>query len=355
MQMNNVCKNIIICFNRRSIAVPNLFCIFAKIFQHHYLSFGNNMYKKIYRISLTAISVLILSMAGLMSCGRSNHNDDNDSAQINEIVIPDTATPLPVDSIKKEEPEDTIKLLKYSGSVLPKIEEASKEYAAKLKEKGKNGFIVVDKARMKVILYDGNGLVKKAYGMACAKNYGTKHKKADSRTPEGFFYVQGVYDSTDWLFTDDDGHTSKKKGQFGPRFIRLSIPTTTQIGIHGTCAPWSIGHRVSHGCIRITNENIMELVDLVYPGMPVIVIPGKRDRKVNRDEGVDIVYFPTSPETAIRSSELREANMQVNANDSVISAPVVDSISQPDVVVPSEPDTTADTLKNIRIEPGDSI
>ena len=68
--------------------------------------------------------------------------------------------------------------------------------------------------------------------MACAKNYGTKHKKADSRTPEGFFEVEGIYNSTDWLYTDDDGVTSKKKGQFGPRFIRLKIPVTSQIGIH---------------------------------------------------------------------------------------------------------------------------
>ena len=43
------------------------------------------------------------------------------------------------------------------------------------------------------------------------ENFGTKHEKGDSRTPEGLFSVEGIYDSTDWLFTDDDGVTSKKK------------------------------------------------------------------------------------------------------------------------------------------------
>lgn len=191
----------------------------------------------------------------------------------------------------------------YAGGILPVIAEYVPEYADRLVANQHNGFIVVDKASMRVILYDRYGQEVKVYDMACAKNYGTKHKKADSRTPEGFFSVEGKYNSTDWLFTDDNGVQSKKKGQFGPRFIRIKIPNTSQIGIHGTCSPWSVGHRVSHGCIRITNEQIMELVDLVEVGMPVIILPGKKDRQVNREEGYNIPYFPTAPKYAMTDSE----------------------------------------------------
>lgn len=191
----------------------------------------------------------------------------------------------------------------YRSGILPVIAREVPEYAEKLINSPHDAFLVVDKASMKIIYYDKFGMPRHVYNMACAKNYGTKHEKGDSRTPEGFFSVQGVYDSTDWLFTDDNGVTSKKKGQFGPRFIRLKIPGTTQIGIHGTCAPWSIGHRVSHGCIRIENEKILELVELVEPGMPVIVLPGKRDRATNRKEGVWIPYFPTAPKYAVTESE----------------------------------------------------
>lgn len=183
---------------------------------------------------------------------------------------------------------------KYRQGILPGIAANSLDYATRLINSKYPGFIVVDKSRMKVLYFDKFGREQKCYGMACAKNYGTKHKRRDSRTPEGFFTVEGKYDSTEWLFTDDDGHTSDKKGQFGPRFIRLKIPVTTQIGIHGTCAPWSIGHRTSHGCIRILNENILELVEIAEVGMPVIVIPGKRDRVVNKEEGVESVWFPTT-------------------------------------------------------------
>lgn len=156
-----------------------------------------------------------------------------------------------------------------------------------------HGFIVIDKSRMKLILYDKEGGVVRRFAMGCSRKFGTKHKKGDNRTPEGFFTVENVYNSTDWLYTDDEGKTSKKKGMFGPWFIRLRVPGTSQIGIHGTCAPWSVGGRVSHGCIRLTNDDITTLKDLVTPGMPVIIIPGKRDREQNYAERVVIPYFST--------------------------------------------------------------
>lgn len=181
----------------------------------------------------------------------------------------------------------------YRNGIIPAIAKYSLDYASRLLSNKYDGFVIVDKSRMKVLYFDRYGREVLNYGMACAKNYGTKHQKADSRTPEGFFTASGIYDSTEWLFTDDNGKTSKKKGQFGPRFIRLNCPNTTQIGIHGTVAPWSIGSRASHGCIRVTNENIMELVQYVKVGMPVIVVPGKRDMAVNKSEGVDIPWIPT--------------------------------------------------------------
>lgn len=183
---------------------------------------------------------------------------------------------------------------KYKQGLIPAIMKESPEYAYKLLGNQYEKFIVVDKSRMKVVLFDKYGRMIKEYGMACAKNYGTKHAKADSRTPEGFFSIEGKYDSTDWLFTDDNGVTSQVKGQFGPRFLRLKIPITHQIGIHGTGSPWSIGHRVSHGCIRITNDNILELFDLVEAGMPVIVVPGRLDMERNLYEGYNIPWIPTS-------------------------------------------------------------
>lgn len=248
----------------------------------------------------------------------------------------------------------------YSGGILPVIAREVPEYAEKLIANRYDSFIIVDKASMRVILYDRYGNVKKAYDMACAKNYGTKHKKADSRTPEGFFEVEGIYNSTDWLYTDDDGVTSKKKGQFGPRFIRLKIPVTSQIGIHRTCSPWSIGHRASHGCIRLTNDNIMELVELVEPGMPVIVLPGKRDRAVNREEGCFVPYFPTEEKYAMTEKEkslpyLKPKKDNVKTQpDSVNSVSEISADSVANIIESGVGIETLDTVKENGL-PNDSV
>lgn len=42
-------------------------------------------------------------------------------------------------------------------------------------------------------------------------------------------------------------------------------------GIHGTDAPWTIGQSVSHGCIRVRNEDIETLFRIVDVGTPVYV------------------------------------------------------------------------------------
>lgn len=181
----------------------------------------------------------------------------------------------------------------YSVGILPQMAKDELDYAERLLNNSHDGFIVVDKGRMKVIFFDKYGVEKVSYGMACAKNYGTKHKGWDCRTPEGFFSVKKIQNSENWHFVDENGVESKKTGEFGPRFIRLNTPVTNSVGIHGTCAPWSIGGRRTHGCIRIKNENILKLVEMVDSGMPVIVSPGKKDVAVNKIEGYDVPVVRT--------------------------------------------------------------
>jgi len=46
----------------------------------------------------------------------------------------------------------------------------------------------------------------------------------------------------------------------------------TLFRLHGTNAPWSIGHAVSNGCIRLTNANIVDLYSRTRVGTRVVVI-----------------------------------------------------------------------------------
>ncbi len=45
----------------------------------------------------------------------------------------------------------------------------------------------------------------------------------------------------------------------------------TMFRIHGTNEPWSIGHNVSSGCIRMLNEHVTELYRMASVGTKVIV------------------------------------------------------------------------------------
>jgi lipoprotein-anchoring transpeptidase ErfK/SrfK len=45
--------------------------------------------------------------------------------------------------------------------------------------------------------------------------------------------------------------------------------------IHGTNEPWTIGTNVSSGCIRLTNEDIIDLYTRVPMGTKVVVLPSK--------------------------------------------------------------------------------
>lgn len=47
---------------------------------------------------------------------------------------------------------------------------------------------------------------------------------------------------------------------------------STLYRIHGTNEPWSIGQNVSSGCIRMTNEDVVDLYDRVQLNTKVVVI-----------------------------------------------------------------------------------
>lgn len=59
-----------------------------------------------------------------------------------------------------------------------------------------------------------------------------------------------------------------------PGFNRLGTVDTMRryIYIHGTADEETIGSPVSHGCVRMKNQDIVELFELVAPGTPVEIV-----------------------------------------------------------------------------------
>ena len=64
------------------------------------------------------------------------------------------------------------------------------------------------------------------------------------------------------------------RNSYGPRWMSLGNAKTgtyKRYGIHGTNAPNSIGNHISSGCVRMYNEDVIELFDLVPVGTRVTI------------------------------------------------------------------------------------
>jgi lipoprotein-anchoring transpeptidase ErfK/SrfK len=78
------------------------------------------------------------------------------------------------------------------------------------------------------------------------------------------------------LFWDADPSHSKATIPPGPNnpVGRVWIDLTKEhYGIHGTPEPGRIGYTESHGCVRLTNWDALELARLVRRGTPVVFEP----------------------------------------------------------------------------------
>ena len=53
----------------------------------------------------------------------------------------------------------------------------------------------------------------------------------------------------------------------------LDIKGCVVAGFHGTPHRWTVGRAVSHGCVRLYDEDVRELFELVSIGTPVTVLP----------------------------------------------------------------------------------
>lgn len=122
--------------------------------------------------------------------------------------------------------------------------------------------IVITKSTNRLYLYRNSRVVRR---------YEVSTGKEPHYTPEGVFTIVNA--------TDEPGDDC-----YGPRWLGLGVPSEDdrrdpphdprapaglKYGLHGTDRPDSIGGFHSGGCVRLRNEDITELYDLVGLGTTV--------------------------------------------------------------------------------------
>jgi len=130
--------------------------------------------------------------------------------------------------------------------------------------------IEVDKAAKLLRAYGTDGALVAAYPITIGS--------ADAPAPSGVFAVRAVAERPTYAYDP------KRLPSFGETGLgRLTIPpgpnnpvglvwidlTLDTYGIHGTPAPELIGKTASHGCVRLTNWDALELARAVMIGAPV--------------------------------------------------------------------------------------
>jgi len=109
-------------------------------------------------------------------------------------------------------------------------------------------------------------------------------------TPVGTFRVLEKTINPIWEHPEKGTHTaSGPANPLGSRWIgfyqdcqgrrgwdgeqMLDVKGCVVAGFHGTPHRWTVGQAVSHGCVRLYDEDVRKLFDLVTVGTPVTVLP----------------------------------------------------------------------------------
>ena len=98
-------------------------------------------------------------------------------------------------------------------------------------------------------------------------------------------------------------------GPGNPLGARAMYLGETEYRIHGTNKPDTIGKRVSSGCIRLTNEDVVDLYERVKVGAKVIVLPATAARRPSQGAPPDAAF--RSPDPALPSNRPSATNARM--------------------------------------------
>lgn len=98
--------------------------------------------------------------------------------------------------------------------------------------------------------------------------------KAGWETPTGNYKVMDKQPNPVWEHPwTGEVILEGPKNPLGARWIAFWTDGKNSIGFHGTPAEQLVGQAVSHGCVRMRNQDIVALYDQVKLGTPVTVKP----------------------------------------------------------------------------------
>jgi hypothetical protein len=94
----------------------------------------------------------------------------------------------------------------------------------------------------------------------------------ENRTPSGTFVIEDRQENPDWYHQGRRIPFGDPENVLGTRWLGFEdVPMLSGYGIHGTAHPESVGGDESMGCVRMRNEEVEELFELVPRGTQVSI------------------------------------------------------------------------------------
>jgi lipoprotein-anchoring transpeptidase ErfK/SrfK len=137
--------------------------------------------------------------------------------------------------------------------------------------------LIVNLAARKIVLVE-DGKVVKMYPVAVGKR--------STPTPSGTFHIASHIANP----TYSHEGTVVKPGPHNPVGTRWMSLGYKGYGLHGTNQPKSIGQAASHGCIRMRNQDVEELFELVRVGdeVDLLIDPTPEEARLFNVGPVDV-------------------------------------------------------------------
>jgi len=119
--------------------------------------------------------------------------------------------------------------------------------------------IVVDKSQNTLLLKRSDEVIK-SYVVSTGK---------DGNTPVGKFKIVNKLVKPTWFRTGAVIPPDSPENVLGSRWLGFDLKG---YGIHGTNDPGNLGKQITLGCVRMRNEDVDELFDMVPVGAEVVII-----------------------------------------------------------------------------------
>ncbi|MEZ6188457.1 MAG: L,D-transpeptidase family protein [Planctomycetota bacterium] len=130
----------------------------------------------------------------------------------------------------------------------------------------------VPQASVRIAVYKRDFELIALFGDHYLCSYDVATGKED-RTPEAEFVIGNKIVKPDWYAPDGKKYAyGTEENILGTRWMAFeNTPEHNGFGIHGTKFPESIGSEASMGCLRMRNEEVEVLFDLIPPGTKVFI------------------------------------------------------------------------------------